>query len=76
MKCKAYVGLIIHQGMEINNMKFVTEVNGHRAKWESGKPAKAFSLAAAKDICYGLNANDFHAAVVLTPDYFKPFVNP
>ena len=78
MKYKAYVGIIIHQGMEICSMKFVTEIQnqGRTAKWEAGKPAKAFSLAAAKDICFGLNVNGIHAAVVQIPDNFKPFINP
>ena len=76
MKCKAYVGILIHQGMEIRKMLFVTETSGHNAKWEAGKPAKAFSLSAAKDIVFGLNVNGIHAAVVQIPDTFEPFVNP
>lgn len=77
MKYKAYVGVIIHHGMEICSMKFVTEVQkGRTAKWEAGKPAKALPLAAARDVCFGLNVNGIHAAVVQIPDDFKPFVNP
>lgn len=76
MKFKAYVGILIHQGMEIQKILFVTETNGHNAKWEAGKPAKAFSLAAAKDIAFGLNVNGIHAAVVQIPDGLAPFINP
>lgn len=76
MKLKAYVGIIINQGMEISSMKFVTGIEGRIAKWEAGGQAKPFSLAAAKDIAMGLNMNGFYAAVVQLPDYMKPLVNP
>lgn len=76
MKFKAYVGLIINHGMEISGMKFVTAVEGRTAKWTPGEQAKAFPLAAAKDIASGLNMNGFNAAVIQLPDFMKPFVNP
>ena len=76
MKYKAYVGIIINFGTEIRGMKFVTEVESRTARWKAGEPAKAFTLSAAKDICFGLNSNGFHAAVVQLPYYFKPFINP
>lgn len=61
-----YIGVYIN-----NELHYVTSTNGSNAFWEAGKPAKAFSMRTAEDICEGLNLNMIHSVVIKAPSYMQ-----
>ncbi len=68
---EVYIGVLFND----NKIKFVTDTEGHYAKWEDGKDAIQFTLVHAADIVKGLCFNGYHA-VIVDAYFFERLWNP
>lgn len=69
MKLNTYIGVIT--STDPNYITYVTDVVNRSAIWESGKPARKFSDAIAKEIVFGLNVNGYSAVVIKAPVFVE-----